>query len=116
MTSDDLLNKNQTKLNYTAAQRRFESGSKFVSQKLRKRKPPDIQELEDKLAEVNSRSSSSISFSAYVRKRTEVEDPLYTYYENNIFRIYKWWTYCRKKRSEDKLISNIQKTFLEPDQ
>lgn len=111
MTTDD--KKIEKRLQYTNVQRRSETGTAASQKKIASWKTEDIQKLEDTLSKCNSRSSSSADFQKYLSARTQVEQQLYQHYADIRFKIYKWWTFRRKQKSEHKLVQNIKKTFLE---
>lgn len=100
-------------LKYTAGQRRHESKSTRRNRRLAKDKPDNIQRLEDTLSETNSRSPSVTGFKKYLAARFKVQEDLYSYYGQIKFRVCRWKIWKDRRRSEDKLISNIGKTFGE---
>lgn len=109
---DDKKTKNGT-LDYTNTQRAFELGTKKFRKKQRKRKDEEgeIQILEDTLSQCNSRTSRIYKFQEYLKARFAIEDKMYIFYSNEIYRIHRWWGFQRKQKSEDALIKRIQRKF-----
>ena len=98
-------------LEYTARQRRFESHSRERSDQLQKMKSISIQNLESELAQQNSRASSLEEFKSYLSTRFKVQQELYKHYSNMKYRIYRWWNWRDRRRSEDRFINRIGKVF-----
>jgi transposase len=109
MTSDDsCIGK---RLQYTNVQRYMETGMTKFHRQHKQMKTAEIQTLEMSLTAVNSRASSSEGFQKYIAARSSVEDKLYQHYSDLQFRVHRWWTYRGRKRSEAKLVRNIQEKF-----
>jgi hypothetical protein len=101
-------------LEYTAAQRRYESKSSRRNKHLQRVKfarHPEIQQLEALLAQTNSRAPALADFQKYLSTRFSVQEKLYAFYANNIYRIYRWWNWRATRSSEDKFINRIEKVF-----
>jgi hypothetical protein len=102
---------NSKRLQYTNVQRRSEMNTNRFQHNLHKLKMKEWQELEDKISQTNSRSPSLEDFQDYLKARFEVQDQLYLFYSDMRFRIYRWWSFQRKQKSESTLVRHIQKTF-----
>ena len=83
--------------------------------KLENRKPVAIEELEHRMCSANSRTVQLDRFLDYLRIRYSVEERLYEFlYSNKLYRIYRMWSYNRKRKSESKLVKRIKDKF-DPD-
>ena len=51
------------------------------------------------------------NFQSYMDIKMEVNTKVYSYYENPIFRRYKWYSFINRKRELDKMVNLIEKTF-----
>ena len=114
MTTDDKSKTKKGILKYTSQQRGFESGLYKYRNKLENRKPVDIEELEHRMCSSNSRTVRLDRFLDYIRIRYSVEERLYEFYSNKLYRIYRMWSYNWKRKSESKLVKRIKDKF-DPD-
>ena len=111
MTTDDTSKTDDGSLKYTSQQRAFESGLYKFRNILEKRKPDEIEELEHRMCSANSRTVRLDRFLDYLRVRYSVEERLYEFYSNKLYRIYRMWSYNRKGKSESKLVKRIKEKF-----
>ena len=114
MTTDDRVKTKGGSLQYTSQQRAFESGTFKFQNMHENRKPTYIEELEHRLSSANSRTGRLPRFLEYLRLRHSVEGRLCVFYSNALYRIHRWWSYNRKRKSEAKLVQRIKDKF-DPD-
>ena len=67
--------------------------------------------IEKKLANYNSKTCNIEKFKDFIKIKTEVNNKLFKIYKNKIFRKYKWYGYINRKRAETELIRNIKSTY-----
>ena len=107
-----MLDDEYNKLRYTAPQRRFESNKKRNSIVLQKEKiKNNIIEEETKLSKKNCKTNNINKFKEYIKEKLILNDKLKEFYENELMRKMKWRSFICKRRSEDKLLNNIEKKF-----
>jgi len=111
MTSDTTT-KTKNCLEYTNVQRRSETGGKKKA-KFHREQQKTVKDLEEKLNRGNSRSSNIETLKLYLTARFSVQTELYNHYRDVRFRMYNWWSYTGKQKSEAKLIRNIKEKFGE---
>ena len=75
------------------------------------RKKLNILEIESKLSEYNSKSCDIKTFEKFIKMKNETNEQLYSKYNNEIFRQYKWYEYINTKRSDAKLLNTIENKF-----
>ena len=75
------------------------------------KKKYNIDKIENSLSKFNSKSCNKDTFSKYIKNKNEVNNKLLFRYSNKIFRQYKWYTYINARRSEDKLLDEIEKKY-----
>ncbi len=101
-------------LSYTNRQRLKETKRlKHQTKLLEIKKELGIEELEQELIGLNSKTCDPDYFKAYADKKIELHDRLYRKYEEKKFRQYKWYSYIERRRSEDKLLNRIEKKYGE---
>lgn len=97
---------------YTIRQRLHETKRKKYSKLLyNHRKKLNILEIESKLSEYNSKSCNIKTFEKYIKMKNKTNEQLYSKYNNEIFRQYKWYEYINTKRSDAKLLNTIENKF-----
>jgi len=96
-------------INYTNCQRQKESGTKRFRSNMNKKKTEEVKKAEIELSSSNSKSSYSGWYLEYLRIRLKYESILHEFYGNIKWRIYRWWSYQNKRKSEQKLVQNIKK-------
>jgi hypothetical protein len=99
-------------LQYTAPQRRFESKQKFNNKTTeRLRSQFGIDKIEGQLSDVNSNTTDFNKFKYYIWKKHKVLLETQEFYNHSTFRKMKLRSFIEGKRSEDKFIESIGKTF-----
>jgi len=113
LTTDDEIKTKKGRFQYSNVQRASETNRNTFKKWREKKKleNPTIQKLEDQLSQCNSRTVKMEKFQEYLKTRFEIEEKLYSYYSNKMYRIHKWWSFRRKQKSESKLIQDIQNKF-----
>jgi len=71
----------------------------------------DITPKENTLSVFNSKTCNLENFKEYITEKIKVNQELYTLYQNEKFRKYKWYAYINKKRSEDNMLNKIENKF-----
>ncbi len=84
-----------------------------VRRKQQEIKTPQVQQAENVISKQNSRSTTATEFWNYLKARFKVQDLLYSHYRNLLFRIHSWWSFRKKKSTEQKLVNNIKEKFGE---
>ena len=98
-------------MRYTSKQRRNESGQLKFQKVQQQRKPKEIMDMEHRMCATNSRTTRIRCFQEYLEIRYSVEEELYEFYANNLYRIHRMWSYNRKRKSEAKLVKRIKEKF-----
>jgi len=80
-------------------------------QNMHKKKFPDWKTLESSLSSVSSKATTLKGFQDYLGARFKVQEKLYSYYSNFLFRIHKWERYKSSKRFEHYLVERIKEKF-----
>jgi len=117
LTSDSKIkrkeNQKQERMQISNVERRRALGTKVFKhiQKNHKKRFTDWQELESSLSLVCSKSTTIKGFQTYMEARFRVQDKLYEYYSNFMFRIHQWERYKRSKRFEYHMVKQIQEKF-----
>jgi len=114
MTTDD--NKedrknNSTRLKYTPRQRFFESGATNRRKIQEEIKLKEIRKVEDELSLFNTRTTNIEKFQEYLKKRYSIEDQMYKYYTNFLFRIHRWWNFQGRQKSEARFVKSVKEKF-----
>ena len=101
---------------YTIRQRRHETKSKKYNKLLKNyRDKVKITEIENKLSDYNSKSCNIETFKKYVKIKNEINVQLYSKYNDQRFRRYKWYIHLNTKRSDAKLLDTIENKFAKKD-
>jgi N-acetylmuramoyl-L-alanine amidase len=66
---------------------------------------------ENTLSLFNSKTCNLEKFKEYITEKIKVNQELYTLYQNEKFRQYKWYSYINKKRTEDNMLNKIENKF-----
>lgn len=102
---------------YTQNQRRLEIGTKKYSKimdnlsKTTMINDKTIKELETELSEYNSKTSNYSKFVKYLVKKNEINNMLFNYYEQELFRKFKLNRFINTQKSESKMIKNFENKF-----
>jgi hypothetical protein len=73
-------------------------------------------EYETELSKLNRKTLTIKDFKEYIKKKSEINNKLYKFYEKYIFRKLKLNGYINKKKHEQKMINNFKKIFGKPDE
>ena len=117
----DSDNKTANEFRYTQDSRRKECKIKKYSKiilELKKEKVDDktIIEYETELSKLNRKTLIIKDFKEYIKKKSEINNKLYKFYEKYIFRKLKLNGYINKKKHEQKMINNFKKIFGKPEE
>jgi hypothetical protein len=109
-------NKEANTFRYSQDQRRKETKKKKFSKihlELKKEKinGKTIIEWETELSKLNRKSLNIQKFKEYIQKKSEINNILYKFYENYIFRKLRLQSYRNTKKSEQKMINQFKKVF-----
>jgi len=74
-----------------------------------------IIEYETELSKLNRKTLIIKDFKEYIKKKSEINNKLYKFYEKYIFRKLKLNGYMNRKKNEQKLINNFRKIFGKPE-
>jgi hypothetical protein len=66
---------------------------------------------ENTLSLFNSKTCNLEKFKEYITEKIKVNQELYTLYQNEKFRQYKWYAYINKKRTEDNMLNKIENKY-----
>ena len=72
-------------------------------------------EYETELSKLNRKTLIIKDFKEYIKKKSEINNKLYKFYEKYIFRKLKLNGYMNRKKNEQKLINNFRKIFGKPE-
>jgi hypothetical protein len=70
-----------------------------------------IKKEEEYLSNFNSKTININNFKDYIMNKLKVNNKVMKYYFDNRFRQIKWYSYINKKRTEDKLLNEIENTY-----
>ena len=73
-------------------------------------------EYETELSKLNRKTLIIKDFKEYIKKKSEINDKLYKFYEKYIFRKLKLNGYINRKKNEQKLINNFKNIFGKPEE
>ena len=73
-------------------------------------------EYETELSKLNRKTLIIKDFKEYIKKKSEINNKLYKFYEKYIFRKLKLNGYINRKKNEQKLINNFKKIFGKPEE
>lgn len=106
-----MVDDNDTYFKYTNKMRINEI-KRLKYQKLReKKKKNKMIEIETELSNFNSKSCDYGKFKEYIKKKNEINNKLFYFYEQDYFRKLNWFSYINTKRSEDNLLNKIEKVY-----
>ena len=71
----------------------------------------NITTRENTLSAFNSKTCNLEKFKEYITEKIKVNQELYTSYQNEKFRQYKWYAYINKKRTEDNMLNKIESKY-----
>ena len=74
-----------------------------------------ITEYETELSKFNKKTLKMTEFKKYLKKKNEINNKLFTFYEKSIFRKLKLNGYVNRKRNEQKMLNKFRKIFGTPD-
>ena len=112
--------KESNEFRYTQNSRRKECKIKKYSKiilELKKEKIDNktIIEYETELSKLNRKTLIIKDFKEYIKKKSEINNKLYKFYEKYIFRKLKLSGYINRKKNEQKMINNFKKIFGKPE-
>lgn len=114
-------NKTANEFRYTQDSRRKECKIKKYAKIILKFKKEKINrktitEYETELSKLNRKTLIIKDFKEYIKKKSEINNKLYKFYEKYIFRKLKLNGYINKKKHEQKMINNFKKIFGKPEE
>jgi len=112
----DNSNKEANKFRYSQDQRRKETKKKKFSKihlelKQEKINGKTIIEWETEISKFNRKSLNIPKFKEYIKKKSEINGMLFTFYEKYIFRKLRLQSYRNTKRSEQRMLNNFKRIF-----
>ena len=112
----DDCNKEANKFRYSQDQRRKETKKKkFLKIQLELKEEKingkTIIEWETEISKFNRKSLNIPKFKEYIKKKSEINGMLFTFYEKHIFRKLRLQSYRNTKRSEQKMLNNFKRIF-----
>lgn len=109
-----LMDNNRNNLNYNTIQRRKESMRKRNNYIIKiEKENNNITKKEDILSEHNCKTVYYDKFKDYIREKHKLNNTVSDFYHKKLFRKLKFRTQIYLRKSEDKFINNINKTFKE---
>jgi transposase len=113
-------NKDAIEFRYTQDSRRKECKIKKYAKIILEFKQEKIDgktviEYETELSTLNRKTLIIKDFKEYIKKKSEINNKLYKFYEKYIFRKLKLNGYINRKKNEQKLINNFKKIFGKPE-
>jgi len=113
--------KNANEFRYTQDSRRKECKIKKYAKIILEFKKEKIDgktviEYETELSKLNRKTLIIKDFKDYIKKKSEINNKLYKFYEKYIFRKLKLNGYMNRKKNEQKLINNFKKIFGKPEE
>jgi len=114
-------NKEAKEFRYTQDSRRKECKIKKYAKIILEFKKEKIDgktiiEYETELSKLNRKTLIIKDFKDYIKKKSEINNKLYKFYEKYIFRKLKLNGYINKKKHEQKMINNFKKIFGKPEE
>jgi len=114
-------NKDANEFRYTQDSRRKECKIKKYAKIILEFKKEKIDgktviEYETELSKLNRKTLIIKDFKEYIKKKSDINNKLYKFYEKYIFRKLKLNGYMNRKKHEQKLISNFKKIFGKPEE
>ena len=112
----DDANKDVNKFRYSQDQRRKETKKKKYSKiqlglKQEKIKGKTIIQWENEISKFNRKSLTIPKFKECIKKKSEINGMLFTFYEKNVFRKLRLQSYRNTKRSEQRMLNNFKRIF-----
>jgi hypothetical protein len=117
----DSDNKEANEFRYTQDSRRKECKIKKYAKIILEFKKEKIDgktviEYETELSKLNRKTLIIKDFKEYIKKKSEINNKLYKFYEKYLFRKLKLNGYINKKKHEQKMINNFKKIFGKPEE
>jgi hypothetical protein len=114
-------NKEANEFRYTQDSRRKECkikkyGKIILEFKKEKIDGKTVIEYETELSKLNRKTLIIKDFKEYIKKKSDINNKLYKFYEKYIFRKLKLNGYMNRKKNEQKLINNFKKIFGKPEE
>ena len=114
-------NKEAKEFRYTQDSRRKECKIKKYAKIILEFKKEKIDgktiiEYETELSKLNRKTLIIKDFKDYIKKKSEINNKLYKFYEKYIFRKLRLNGYINKKKHEQKMINNFKKIFGKPEE
>jgi hypothetical protein len=114
-------NKEANEFRYTQDSRRKECKIKKYAKiilELKKEKIDDktVIEYETELSKLNRKTLIIKDFKEYIKKKSEINNKLYKFYEKYIFRKLKLNGYINRKKHEQKMINKFKEIFGKPEE
>ena len=114
-------NKDANEFRYTQDSRRKECKIKKYAKIILEFKKEKIDgktiiEYETELSKLNRKTLIVKDFKEYIKKKSEINNKLYKFYEKYIFRKLKLNGYINRKKHEQKMINNFKKIFGKPEE
>ena len=114
-------NKEANEFRYTQDSRRKECKIKKYAKIILEFKKEKIDgktviEYETELSKLNRKTLTIKDFKEYIKKKSEINNKLYKFYEKYIFRKLKLNGYINRRKNEQKLINNFRKIFGKPEE
>ena len=108
---------NRNFFRYTQNQRRKELKIKKYRDIIlnRKNKNSRVIELETELSKYNRKTLNIREYKKYIKKKNKVNEELFEFYEEKLFRKLNLNGYWNRLRSEQRLINNFKRIFGEPE-
>jgi hypothetical protein len=116
----DGTTKNRNQYRYTQDQRRKETKMKKyrnIQNELKTKQKignKNIIEMETELSDKNRKTLNIKKFKEYIKEKNKLNDKLFKFYENEIFRKLRLDSYINKMQNEQKMIKEFIATFGEP--
>ena len=117
----DGINKDRNQFRYTKNQIRKEVKEKkyrnilLDKKKNKKINNKDVIKWETELSNFNRKTLDVNKFKKYIQKKNQINDKLFKFYEEKIFRKLKLYMYINRMRNESKMINNFKKVFGNPE-
>jgi len=112
-----MADENGNKLRYTALQRRTESMAKRNNRIMTTEKvKANVIEKETVLSDYNSKTINYEKFKEYLKAKNKLNEELKEFYQRDLFRKMKWRQFVYGRKSEDRFVERIEKTFGKPEE
>ena len=106
---------------YSRMQRRSETKSRKYAniiendKKMKKINRQNIKQIEDKLSKMNFNSCILSNVKKQIKKKNQINDKLFEYYEKKVHRQLKWFSHINRIRSESRMINRFKEKFGKPE-